>query len=107
MPKLLTQVLLLRPQSGRVLIGMVAGFTSERWPASSWNTRPDHVGIRSHLKRTINDAVLMGSSGFDDLAAYRRFVDEIVSRFNARNSKRIDVERAELQLKWPQLAAWN
>ncbi len=46
MPKLLTQVLLLRPQSGRVLIGMVAGFTSVRWPASSWNTRPDHVGIR-------------------------------------------------------------
>jgi hypothetical protein len=25
MPKLLTQVLLLRPQSGRILIGMVAG----------------------------------------------------------------------------------
>lgn len=29
MPKLLTQVFLLRPQSGRVLIGMVAGFKSE------------------------------------------------------------------------------
>jgi hypothetical protein len=46
MPKLLTQVLLLRPQSGRILIGMVAGFTSERWPASGWNARPDNVGIR-------------------------------------------------------------
>lgn len=48
MPKLLTHVLLLRPQSGRILIGMVAGFTSERWPASGWNARPDNVGIRSH-----------------------------------------------------------
>ncbi|WP_204842236.1 hypothetical protein [Manganibacter manganicus] len=46
MPKLLTLVLLLRPQSGRILIGMVAGFTSERWPASGWNARPDNVGIR-------------------------------------------------------------
>ncbi len=45
MPKLLTQVLLLRPQSGRILIGMLAGFTSECWPASSWNTRPDNIGI--------------------------------------------------------------
>lgn len=48
MPKLLTQVLLLRPQSGRILIGMVAGFTSERWPASGWNARPDNVGIRKN-----------------------------------------------------------
>lgn len=55
-------------------------------------------GPHGHLKRAINDALLMrGSSDFDDLAAYRRFVDEIVSRVNARNSKRIDVERAELQ----------
>lgn len=55
-------------------------------------------GPHGHLKRAINDALLMrGSSDFDDLAAYRRFVDEIVSRVNARNSKRIDIERAELQ----------
>jgi len=47
MPKLLTQVFLLRPQSGRVLIGMVAGFTSEWRPASRRNTRPDNVGIRT------------------------------------------------------------
>ncbi|MBB6414434.1 hypothetical protein HNQ71_007144 [Mesorhizobium sangaii] len=40
---------------------------------------------------------MRGSSDFDDLAAYRRFVDDIVSRVNARNSKRIDIERAELQ----------
>ncbi|RWE68061.1 MAG: IS21 family transposase, partial [Mesorhizobium sp.] len=55
-------------------------------------------GSHGHLKRAINDALLMrGSSDFDDLAAYRHFVDEIVSRCNARNSKRIDIERAELQ----------
>ena len=51
-----------------------------------------------HLKRAIEDALLMrGSRDFDGLAAYRRFVDEIVSRGNARNAKRIDVERAELK----------
>ncbi len=55
-------------------------------------------GSHGHLKRAINDALLMrGSSDFDDMAAYRRFVDEIVSRCNARNSKRIDIERTELQ----------
>jgi hypothetical protein len=31
------------------------------------------------------------------MAAYRCFVDEIVSRRNARNAKRIDSERATLQ----------
>lgn len=55
-------------------------------------------GPHGHLKPAINDALLMrGSGDFDDLAAYRRFVDEIISRCNARNSKRIDIERAELQ----------
>jgi hypothetical protein len=32
-----------------------------------------------------------------DLAAYRGFIDEIVSRRNARNARRIDAERASLQ----------
>ena len=55
-------------------------------------------GPHGHLKRAINDALLMrGSNDFDDLASYRRFVDEIVSRRNAGNAKRIDVERAELK----------
>lgn len=55
-------------------------------------------GPHGHLKRAINDALLMrGASDFDDLPAYRRFVDEIISRVNVRNSKRIDIERAELQ----------
>lgn len=54
-------------------------------------------GPHGHLKRAIKDALLLrGSNDFDDLAAYRRFIDEIVSRRNARNAKRIDLERAEL-----------
>lgn len=55
-------------------------------------------GPRGHLKRAIQDALLMrGSADFADLAAYRGFIDEIVSRRNVRNAKRIDLERAELQ----------
>ena len=54
-------------------------------------------GSHGHLKRAIADALLMRSSAdFDALAAYRCFIDEIVSRQNARNAKRIDIERAEL-----------
>ena len=48
-----------------------------------------------HLKKAIEDALLLrGSRNFEDLAAYRRFVDEVVGRRNARNRKRIDIERA-------------
>ena len=44
--------------------------------------------------RPSHDALLMrGATDFDDLAAYRRFIDEIVSRKNARNAKRIEAER--------------
>ncbi len=51
-----------------------------------------------HLKRVIEDALLLrGSRDFDDLAAYRRFVDEVVGRRNARLGQRIDLERAALQ----------
>lgn len=51
-----------------------------------------------HFKRAVCDALLLrGATNFADLAAYRRFIDEIVSRKNARNSKRIDAERALLQ----------
>jgi hypothetical protein len=51
-----------------------------------------------HLKKAIEDALLLrGARDFDDLAAYRRFVDEIVGRRNARNGKRIDLERPALQ----------
>jgi transposase InsO family protein len=51
-----------------------------------------------HLKNSIRDALLMrGTINFDDLAAYRSFLDEIVGRKNARNRQRIDAERAVLQ----------
>ena len=51
-----------------------------------------------HLKQAIEDALLLrGSRDFDTLDAYRRFVDEIVGRRNARNAKRLDLERPALQ----------
>lgn len=51
-----------------------------------------------HLKRAIEDALIMrGSQDFEDLPAYRRFIDEIVGRVNARNARRIDSERGSLQ----------
>ena len=51
-----------------------------------------------HLKKAIKDALLMrGVNDFDDLAGYRRFIDEIVSRKNAHNAKRIEAERPALQ----------
>ena len=51
-----------------------------------------------HLKRAIKDALIMrGSRDFEDLSAYRRFIDEIVGRTNARNAKRIDAERTSLR----------
>jgi hypothetical protein len=52
-----------------------------------------------HLKQAIEDALLLrGTRDFVDLNAYRRFVDEIVGRRNARNRKRLDLERSALQL---------
>jgi hypothetical protein len=51
-----------------------------------------------HLKRAVHDALLLrGAVDFADLGAYRRFIDEIVSRKNVRNGKRIDAERSLLQ----------
>lgn len=51
-----------------------------------------------HLKNAIRDALLMrGTADFDNLDAYRSFIDEIVGRRNAHNSKRIEAERAYLQ----------
>ena len=48
-----------------------------------------------HLKRAIEQALLLrGSHDFDDLAAYRAFIAEIVGRHNARHRARIDAERA-------------
>ena len=51
-----------------------------------------------HLKKTIRDALLMrGSTAFDDLTGYRRFVDEVIAAKNRRAAARIDAERAHLQ----------
>ncbi len=51
-----------------------------------------------HIKAAVLDALFMrGSCGFDDLAAYRRFIDEIVSRHNMRRAKAIEAERASLR----------
>jgi transposase InsO family protein len=51
-----------------------------------------------HLKRAIEDALLLrGSRDFHTIEVYRRFVDEVVGRRNARNRKRLDVERPALQ----------
>ena len=50
-----------------------------------------------HLKKVIEDDLLLrGSRDFADLDAYRRFIDEEVGRRNARNRKRIEIEKAEL-----------
>lgn len=51
-----------------------------------------------HLKSALRDALLLrASADFADLLTYRRFVDEIVSRHNARHAKRIEAERVALQ----------
>jgi transposase InsO family protein len=51
-----------------------------------------------HLKRAIADELLLrGSRDFEDLAAYRRFIDEVVGQRNARNRRRIEIERAALK----------
>ena len=59
-----------------------------------------------HLKAAVADALLLrGSRGFADLAAYRRFVDEVVGRRNARSAPRIGIERAALRDLPPRRAA--
>jgi transposase InsO family protein len=51
-----------------------------------------------HLKKVLGDELLLrGSRDFADLAAYRRFVDEVVGRRNARNRKSIEIERTALK----------
>ena len=52
-----------------------------------------------HFRKAVADALLIrGVVDFDDLASYRRFIDEIVSRKNAHQAKRIEAERPALQL---------
>lgn len=50
-----------------------------------------------HLKKALEDALLLRAGrDFADLDAYRAFVDEVVGRRNARNRRRIELERAVL-----------
>ncbi|MGI4794382.1 MAG: IS21 family transposase [Janthinobacterium lividum] len=52
-----------------------------------------------HFRKAVADGLLIrGVVDFDDLASYRRFIDEIVSRRNAHHAKRIEAERPALQL---------
>ena len=50
MPKLLTQGVSLEPKNGRQLIGIVAGFKSERWPVIDRNAGRLQLGIRSRRR---------------------------------------------------------
>src|SRR6266403_1683896 len=51
-----------------------------------------------HLKKVLRDELLLrGSRDFEHLAAYRCFIDEVIGRRNARNRKRIEIERAALK----------
>jgi DNA replication protein DnaC/transposase InsO family protein len=51
-----------------------------------------------HLKKRVEDALAMrGSRDFANLDEYRRLIDEIIGRHNARHSARIAIERAALQ----------
>ena len=50
-----------------------------------------------HLKQAIADALLRGSRDFDTLEAYRRCIDEIIGRCNARIAKRLALERPALR----------
>jgi hypothetical protein len=51
-----------------------------------------------HLKGAVRDALLLrGTADFDDLAAYRRFIDEVIGQHNARRTKQIDMERGSLR----------
>jgi len=55
-------------------------------------------GPHGHLKHALRDALLLrGSRDFESVAAYRAFVDELVSRRNVRHHARIEVERGVLQ----------
>jgi transposase InsO family protein len=51
-----------------------------------------------HLKNALRDELLLrGSQDFTNLVAYRGFIDEVIGRRNARNRKRIEIERTVLK----------
>lgn len=73
------------------------GMTPTRNNAGVSHENGSIESAHGHIKRALEDELaLRGARDFDDLAAWRRFVDELVGRRNARNAARIDLERAEL-----------
>jgi hypothetical protein len=74
------------------------GMTPTRNNAGVAHENGSIEGAHGHLKVAMEQALLLrGSRAFDDLPAYRRFVDEVVGRRNARNSKRVALECAALK----------
>jgi hypothetical protein len=99
--------------AGHVVIGAVAAFCNlDAQAAEDLTQRYEgliaHCGMRpsrsnaglahengaiesahGHLKGALRDELLLrGSQDFADLASYRRFIDEVVGRRNARNRKK-------------------
>ena len=74
------------------------GMTPTRNNAGVAHENGSIEGPHGHLKKVVEDELLLrGSRDFEDLAAYRRFIDEVVGRRNARNRKLIEIERAVLK----------
>ena len=61
MPKLLTQGVSLEPKNGRQLIGIVAGFKSERWPVIDRNAGRLQLGIRILARARASSPFVQGS----------------------------------------------
>ncbi len=64
---------------------------------SRYDALCNHYGMEPTRNNRGVALLMRGTSDFDDLPAYRSFLDEIVGRKNARNRQRIDAERAVLQ----------
>jgi hypothetical protein len=74
------------------------GMTSSRNNRGVAHENGSIESSHGHLKKVVGDELLLrGSRDFEDLAAYRGFIDEVVGRRNARNRKRIEIERAALK----------
>ena len=74
------------------------GMTPSRNNRSIAHENGSIESAHGHIKSALRDALLLrGSVAFDDVADYRRFVAELVSRKNRRQAARIEAERAHLQ----------
>jgi hypothetical protein len=74
------------------------GMTPTRNNAGVSHENGSIESAHGHIKAALEDELLLrGSRDFDDLGAWRKFVDELVGRRNARNAARVDLERAALK----------